>query len=133
MEFVVGVEAVGAVWHAVGRPRCQRQYVMTLYEPYYFLVEHHFTAIESSCVMRSESATSPLSSAAILSRTHSNDARLASEIGSAGFCGILSGFIGVPPFHNLKSRCGPVERPVLPTYPIISPCATRLPTASPLA
>src|SRR5690554_5522881 len=58
---------------------------------------------------------------------------LAALIGSAGGDSILRGLIGVPFFQTRKSRWGPVERPVLPTYPITSPWRTLLPTANPLA
>ena len=34
---------------------------------------------------------------------------------------ILRGLIGVPFFQTLKSRCGPVAVPVIPTYPMTSP------------
>ena len=41
--------------------------------------------------------------------------------GSAGGESILRVLIGVPFYHTRKSRCGPVERPVEPTYPITCP------------
>ena len=53
--------------------------------------------------------------------------------GSAGGESILSGFTGLPFFHTRKSRCGPVERPVEPTYPMTSPWRTRWPTLRPFA
>jgi len=52
--------------------------------------------MESSCVMRSSSGSSPFNSARIRSRTNSNAARFFLAMGSAGFCGIFSGSIGVP-------------------------------------
>src|SRR5690606_42073918 len=41
-----------------------------------------------------------------------------------------SGFVGARSTRISQCRCGPVERPVLPTSPIRSPRATRCPTAT---
>lgn len=61
------------------------------------------------------------------SRTNSKAARFCAAMGSAGSEGALSGSIGLPLRQSRKSRCGPVEAPVLPTYPISWPCDTRDP------
>ena len=83
--------------------------------------------------MRSSGATSPFSSAMMRSRTNSKAVRFSFEMGSAGSEGIFSGSMGVPFFQARESRCGPVEAPVDPTYPISCPCETRVPWAIPLA
>ena len=45
----------------------------------------------------------------------------------------LSGSTKRPFRFTRKSRCGPVESPVEPTYPITSPCSTRVPLRIPFA
>jgi hypothetical protein len=45
----------------------------------------------------------------------SNLAMFSSETGSTGGASTLRGSTGDPFIKNLKSRCGPVESPLLPT------------------
>ena len=47
--------------------------------------------------------------------TESSTGILSGLIGSEGGASMVSGLMGVPFFHILKSRCGPVAVPVIPT------------------
>jgi len=46
---------------------------------------------------------------------------------------ILRGSMGCPFLYTLKSRWGPVDKPVEPTYPMRCPCSTLAPLRMPVA
>src|SRR5260370_22990084 len=61
------------------------------------------------------------------SRTAANSGRFFFETGSDGGRPSFSKFLYWPFCRMRKSRCGPVERPVLPTRPMVLPISTCSP------